>query len=150
MHRMSNNNNKSALMIKLAPSPRDRSFRSQTSNTISSPRGSNCSLSPRSGSDVISPRSNATTVNRHHRRNRSNGSNESPEIAKYTPFERIFNGQITALVRCATRHFLCIAILSNLPRVSNSSGPHTRANRHVVLGCSGHHSQPKFSLESRI
>ena len=59
---MSNNNNKSTLMIKLAPSPRDRSFRSQTSNTISSPRGS-CSLSPRSGiSDAISPRSNSTTV----------------------------------------------------------------------------------------
>ena len=33
----------------------------------------------------------------------SNGlmSVESPEIAKYSPFERIFNGQITAFIRCA-------------------------------------------------
>ena len=106
MHRMSNNNNKSAaLMIKLAPSPRDRSFRSQTSNTISSPRGS-CSLSPRSGiSDAISPRSTTTVAhnNRHHRRNRSNGSNESPEISKssYNNKNGINKNKLPVSPRCS-------------------------------------------------
>ena len=51
----------------------------------------------------------------------SNGlmSVESPKLAKYSPFEGIFNGHITAIVRCETRDPLCIAVLSNLPQQNN-------------------------------
>ena len=44
---------------------------------------------------------------------------ESPKLAIYSPFEGVFNGHITAIVRCETRDPLFIAILSSLPQQNN-------------------------------